>query len=351
MDNTFTGKYGNLRAASLNFLSKNFIEELLKKEQGDFIPSLSRTNYKHEIDRLINMYPMPDSVEVIINSHMVGSLSNAYAMMPPLARDFVRAYSAKWDIENIKGILSAKASGYELSQTESFLVVQQNNPISTISGSITAQQYSEMLGLGGVEEIINYLVRFGYGAIMLKSIDEYRNTRDLSSMFLALDMHYYSNLLQSLRFYNGDEWQASAFVRELIDWKNIISVIKATSFGKHEGKGFAIGGGNIREEHIYTMTGKEIQSLKGDIPYEIDWAFEAYKSDPLIIYFDSAIKRAIYKKYLKMFGSSPSSLSYIMRFILRCEIERDDLRSIWLIKHYGIKGLRAESTITTSYIE
>lgn len=99
------------------------------------------------------------------------------------------------------------------------------------------------------------------------------------------------------------------------------------------------------------MLGKEIGALKGEIPFDIDWAFEAYRSDPLITYIDTAIRRSIYLKYLKLFGSSPSSLSYIMRFILRCEIERDELRSIWLSKHYGITGQRAESALMTRHIK
>lgn len=239
MDNTYTGKYGGLRAASLNLLSEEFIEDIAKRESSDFIPTLSQTGYKEEIDRLINAYPMPDSVELIINSHMVGMLSKAYAAMPPLARDFIYAYTRKWDIENIKVILSAKVSGYEIGQTEAFLVVQKGMPISPISGTITSQQYSEIIGQSGVEEIINSLVRFGYGAVMLKSIDDYRSTHDLSSILLSLDMYYYQNLVGSLRFYNGDEGQVAEFVRELIDWKNVISVIKAIQFGKLDAKGFS----------------------------------------------------------------------------------------------------------------
>ncbi len=352
MDTTYIGKYGNLKATSLNFLSSKFIDQLDKKDMDEFLPILGQTDYRHEIDRTIKIYKLPDSVEVAINLHMVNMLSHIYSAIPPLSRNFIYAYMGKWDIENIKVILSSKFLNYDVEQSEAFLVVQHKVPISLISGVISDSEYRNLIEQKTVEDVVTVLVKSVYGTILLENIDSFRRNGNLSEMMLSLDMYYYSNVLKNFKFYNGDEGTVIEFIKEQIDLKNMLSVIKAIHFGYKNVKNFAINGGNMKPEKIYELFAKsDIESIKSDIPFNIDKAFEMYKKDPFLTYFDSAMKRYLYSKYLKIFHSVSSSLSYMMWFILRCEIERDELRVIWLNKYYGITGDRAESNRLLKYVE
>lgn len=352
MDATYIGKYGDLKAASLNLLSSKFIDQLTKKGADEFLPTLGQTSYRKEIDQTIKMYEIPDSIEVAINTHMVNMLSHVFSAIPPLAKDFIYSYMGKWDVENIKVILSSKFLNYDVEQTEAFLVVQHKVPISLISGVISDSEYRSLIEQKSVEDVVNSLIKSGYGTILLKNIESFRKGGDLSEMMLSLDMYYYSNILKNFKFYNGDEGSVIGFIKELIDSKNILSIIKAKQFGYKNIQDAIITGGNLSTGEIHDILAKpDIKSIKSNIPFSIDWAFEMYKKDPLLTYFDSAMKRAIYSKYMKIFNSISSSLSYIMWFILRCEIERDELRTIWLNKYYKISGERADSTRLLKYIE
>ena len=81
------------------------------------------------------------------------------------------------------------------------------------------------------------------------------------------------------------------------------------------------------------------------LPFKIDEAFELYKKDPLITYFETALQKALYSKYVKAFSSIPLSLESIILFMLRSEIERDVLRALWYSKYYRISPDRAKNAM------
>lgn len=351
MDSTYFGKYGDLKAASLRFMNRDKIKELMGKGIDDIVSALSQTDYRDDLDKFVKIYKLPDSVEIAINSHMVGMLRHVYEATPPLARSFIYAYMSKWDIENIKVILSSKLLGYEVENSERFLVIQHSQPVSIMSGSISGVDYRMIIEQKGVEEVVNSLVRFGYGAMLLKHMESFRKSGNISDMLLALDRYYYSNLISSFRFYNGDEGAVLEFVRELIDMGNVLSVIKAISSGYSDtARDFIIPGGNIRDEAIYRMLSRpDIESIRQDLPFDIGWAFDRYKSERSIGVFEYAIRDSIYSRYLGILSASPGALSYILWFILRCEIERDTLRSVWFNSYYGIEGDRTSGVIMAKY--
>ncbi len=346
MDATYVGSYGRLQVLKGDFLSDQFMRQLADKEIGEFLNLLSTTNYRQEVDELSNTYQLPDLAEAVINAHMMRNIRKASFAIPPLARNFAAAYSARWDIENIKVILSSKVLGYSVSQTESFLIVG-NVPVGTFSGSLDKNDFINMIEMKDIESVVNYLVRYRYGTVLLEYLEEGKRDNDVTSMILALDAYYYKNLIGSFRFYNGDEGQILEFVMDSIDLKNVMSVIKAIAFGMdyEEIKGHFVAGGGIGEQKLSEMLKKDLDALRQDMPFKIDEAFELYNKDPLITYFETALQKALYSKYVKAFSSIPLSLESIILFMLRSEIERDVLRALWYSKYYRISPDRAKNAM------
>ncbi|EQD50783.1 V-type ATP synthase subunit C [mine drainage metagenome] len=349
MDATYVGSYGRLQVLKSDFLSDQFVRQLSEKEVGEFLNLLSTTNYRQEIDELSNTYQMPDLAEAVINAHMMRNIRKASFAIPPLARNFAVAYAARWDIENVKVILSSKVLGYGVSQTESFLIVG-NVPVGTFSGSLDKNDFINMIELKDIEGVVNYLVKYKYGTVLLEYLEEGKRKNDVTSMILALDAYYYKNLVDSFRFYNGDEGQILEFVMDSIDVKNTMSVIKAIAFEvDYESiKGHFVSGGRMGEQKLLEMLKKDLDSLRQDVPFKIDEAFELYKRDPLITYFETALQRALYSKYVKSFSSIPLSLESIIMFMLKSEIERDVLRALWYSKYYKISPDRAKNAMLVS---
>ncbi|MCL4379765.1 MAG: V-type ATPase subunit [Candidatus Marsarchaeota archaeon] len=349
MDSTYTGAYGRLKGLRQEFLSLGFIEQLEQKDIDEFVKALSATGYRKEIDELSALYKEPDLLEVVINAHMMRMSRNSAFAIPPLARNIVAAFIGRYDIENIKTILSSKKLGYGVEQTEAFLTVQRNVPVGIFAGLISREDYTGIVAQKDIEGVVNYIVRFGYGTPLLKHLDEARKG-DISNMLMALDLYYYTRLLDAFRFYVGNEGILLSFIKGLIDIRNIMTVIKGIELGGEDVKGFIIKGGDMQESRLVEMSQKKVEALAQYMPFKIDDAFELYKGDQFASYFEAALRRELYKKYLKLFNESGISAAQIVGFMLRSEIERDELRRIWMGKYYKVSKERIEHMGILKYV-
>jgi len=349
MDSTYTGAYGRLKGLRQEFLTPDFVEQLEQKDADDFVKSLSNTSYRKEIDELSALYKQPDLLEIVINAHMMRMSRNSAFAIPPLARGIVSAFMSRYDIENIKTIISSKKLGYTVDQTEIFLMVQRNIPVGIFAGLISREDYTNMVGQKDIEGVVNYVVKFGYGTVLLKYLDEARKS-DVSKMLMALDLYYYTRLVESFKFYVGNEGLLLEFIKGLIDIKNVMTIVKGIELGVKDVKEFMIKGGELPEPKLAEMSQKQVLALQGYMPFKIDDAFELYKKDPFAGYLESALKRELYKKYLKLFSESGISAAQIIGFMLRSEIERDELRGAWLGKYYKVSKDRIEHMKILKYV-
>jgi V/A-type H+-transporting ATPase subunit C len=350
MEGTYLGAYGRLRVLRPEFLSSNFISSLEGKDGDDFVKALSSTSYKKEIDALSGLYKLPDLVEVVLNSHMMRMIHDALFALPPSARSVISAYMGRWDVENIETILSSKVLGYTLEHTEAFITTERAIPIGIFSGMIKREDYINIIAQKDIEGVVNYLVKFGYGRVLLKHMDEVKKDGDITGMVLDLDLYYYNSLFEAFRFIEGTEGRLLGYIRELIDVKNLLTVMKSLEFQNRDVKSYLIRGGKIPEQRLIEMANaKDIQSTKDFIPYKIDDAFEAYKRDPFATYFDVAMRREVYRKYLGSFERS-MNIEFILGFIIRSEIERNELRAVWLSSYYKINRQRAEQMLVLKHL-
>jgi V/A-type H+-transporting ATPase subunit C len=336
-DSTYIGKYGQLKVLSRDFLSNDFIEQLSLKNSSEIFNSLSSTSYKAEIDSLSGLYKLPDLFEVVINAHAMRMMRYALSAVPPSAKDFIVAYLSKFDIENIKLVLSSKMLGYDVEHTENFLMVQRNIPAGIISGIIKSDEYKDMVSQKDLDSVVKSLTRYGYGVILLKYLEDAKKSGNLSNMIFALDVYYYDKLFEAYRFHDAQEGNVREFLQDTIDIKNIMSVIKAAAFSYKIGKEEIIPNGKITESVLVDLSTKSLDAIKERIPFKIDYAIDAYKKEPHISYIDVALKRELYKKYLGVFRRSSFSVGFILEFMIRSEIERDELRNVWLNTYYGVR--------------
>ena len=351
MESTYAGIYGKLQTMKIDSLNEHFISQLKEKNVEDFLNLLSSTTYRNEIDKLSGIYKNPDLAESVINAHMVSTINKVSAVIPPSAKEFINAYLSKWDIENIKIVLSSKVLGYDLSHTESFLIVE-DTPVGTLSGTLTKYDFVNMIEQKNIEDVVNYLMKYNYGKILLPYVEDAKKSGEISEIISVLDLYYYNNLLDKFKLYNINRLHLFKYIKESIDVSNILNLIKTMELGYNydDIKKYVIKGGNISEETLIAMSKKNVYSLKEDIPFEIGYAFDLYKKDQLITYFETALNKELYGRYIKLFKSMPISIEFIMSFILSAELERRVVRGIWYSKYYGISKERADKSFFTSMV-
>ncbi len=350
MDSVYTGAYGRLKALSVDFLNKGTFDELDSRGKSEFIPILGNTQYREDIDAFYNMYSLPEAVEVVVNSHMMKNIRNAVRLVPTGAKRILEAYMGKWDIENLRLILYSKIRNFNVSGTESFLVIDRNMPVGTYSGFISREEYMGLIEKNSVEEVVEAASKYWYGTKLMEAINSMSSVADVDKALLRVEIAYYENLLDKFRFYNGDEGPLYEFFRKLIDIRNIMAAVRFKQ-NQVEGSVEIANGGYLDQAAIDSIATSSADEWKGRIPYNVDEAVKLYKEKRLLAFLGTSILSGLYSEYLPVFRRSAMSLEYIFYFIIRSEIERNELMAIWFKEYHNVPGDKAGLIRMSRYIE
>lgn len=348
MDRTYTGSFGRLKAGISDLLPEEFVLSLIPKDLEGISQALSSTSYREDLEALSALYKAPEILEMAINRHLIKKNKLALFAPPPNASTFLKSYFLKWDIENVKAVMSAKQLGYHSSETDSFIVSYRNVPVGIFAGNMTQEDFKIMISLGSIENVVDYLTRFGIGTYLLQYIDEYRKTKDVTPLFSAMDRYHFQTMTDSLRFFNGDEITVRSYIRSLVDEFNITTIFKAMELKVpwEQIKGYVFNGGDIPtadlEDSMRSMNiADACQRLKNF--YDMNEAVERYEKTGMLYHFDISLRSERFKKFLPMLAASPISLNSIFYFTLRAEMERENLRAIIAGKIYKVsdEGIRS----------
>lgn len=334
MDSTYSGNYGKIKAHETEFLRFDFITSLLDlKNVDDITNELTKTGYSEDISALSSSYKNPELLQMSVNRNFIRKNRIALFSVPPLAKDTVRAYLSKWDIENIKSILASKFMGYDLRQNEIFILSFRDIPMGLFAGNLSNEDFRNLMSKGTVEEVVSYLTYFGFGPSILQHMDRYHKSGDISILLSAFDTYYYDTLMKTVRFYNGDEAQVTAFIRDQIDLRNIMTVIKGKDMGiefERFSESFRITGSLPISDLQGLYEKRDVgEILSGMSSYgNLEDAMEIYKKTGDLYYVQVTLQKFLFTKYMEIFRSQALSIGSTFSFILRTEAERENLRIV-----------------------
>lgn len=347
----YSSSFGRLQSISINFLKPDFLENLLKaNDVSEMIKLLESTWYGQEIKKAASVYQGPALLEVVLNRHLVEINKIILEAAPFNGKNAVRAYLSKWDLYNIELILSSKMMGRAITETESLLVSSRNVPAGIAAGNIPHDEIKIILSESGVEGVVNKLAKYGYGVELMKHLDEFQKTGDLGPMMSALHESYYQKLLESLKFFQGDEGSIRELIRAEIDKKNVLNLMKAKESGieKEMVARHLVEGGQISSKElldIYEV--KDVAEIIGKIEsrFKLTEALEHYKTSKSLIDFEIAITQLINTTYVKKLKNIALSIGTIFYFIFNAENEHDNLKRITYGKRYNLSIDKIRKTL------
>jgi V/A-type H+/Na+-transporting ATPase subunit C len=340
----YASSFGRLQAISLNLLPKEAIQNLMKaKDETEIVKLLESTWYQLEIEKAASIFKQSELLEVALNRHLVYINKIALEATPFNGKSAVKAYLSKWDIYNIELILSAKSMGRPISETESFLVSSRNVPAGISAGNISHDEMKIILSQTGVDGVVNQLVKYNYGSILLQHLETYQKTGDLGPMMSALQTYYYQNLLESLKFFQGDEGLIRDFVRAEIDKKNVLNLLKAKESNLDKdilAKHLILGGKMTTNELLDIYNAKDVSEIVGRIEnrFMLVNALAQYKQSQSLIDFEVALDKFINSEYVKKLKNIALSIGTIFYFIINTEHERENLKRIAYGKRYNLSS-------------
>ncbi len=342
MGSTQFSGLGRLRALSLSFLGNDKLYELARaKDIPEIAQQLEPTWYGPDIEAAAAVYKPPELIEIALNRHLVTVNRIAIQAVPLFGKASLLAYLSKWDIENIELILAAKSLGKGLEETEAFLVSSRNLPVGLSFSTIPLSELQVLLQQPDVEAVINYLVKYGYGAILLQQLGDFRKTGDLGVFTGALQNYYYSKLLWELRFLKGDEGVLREYIKSEISEKNILNFLKAReskldreTFAKHAIEGGLVPSAGLLEAYSSSDIGD--MAKRFEPWFDLTAPLERYTKTGNLTEFEVAMDKMIISKFLPRFRSLPMSLTSVFGFVIQSEVERQNIRRITYAKQYGM---------------
>jgi V/A-type H+-transporting ATPase subunit C len=347
----YSSSFGRLQSISINFLKPDFLETLLKaNDVSEIIKLLESTWYSEEIKKAASVYQGSALLEVVLNRHLVEINKIILEAAPFNGKNAVRAYLSKWDLYNIELILSSKVMGRAITETESMLVSSRNVPAGIAAGNIPHDDIKIILSESGVEGVVNKLAKYGYGVELMKHLDEFQKTGDLGPMMSALHESYYQKLLESLKFFQGDEGSIRELIRAEIDKKNVLNLMKAKEFGieKEMVARHLVEGGQISSKELLDIFEvKDVAEIIGKIEsrFKLTEVLEHYKTSKSLIDFEIAITQLINTTYVKKLKNIALSIGTIFYFIFNAENEHDNLKRITYGKRYNLSIDKIRKTL------
>jgi len=340
----YASSFGRLQSIAINFLPEDFLQNMLKANNvTEMVKQLESTWYGEEIKKAASVYKDAALLEVALNRHIVETNRIISEATPFAGKNAVRTYLSKWDLYNIELILSSKAMGREISQTESLLVSSRNVPAGIAAGNISHDEIKIILAETTVDGVVNKLTKYDYGVVLMKHLDEFQKTGDLGPMMSALHESYFQKLLESLKFFQGDEGAIRDLVRAEIDKKNLLNLLKAkeSNLEKDIVSKHLIEGGRIStKELLDSYDVKDVIEMAGrfDSYFKLSDAIEQYKTSKSLIDFEVGITKNIFENNVKKLRNIALSIGNIFYFIFRAEIEHENLKRITYGKRYEISN-------------
>jgi V/A-type H+/Na+-transporting ATPase subunit C len=293
-------------------------------------------------------------IELAMNRTFVRRNRKAYEAAPFAGRPIVAAYLARYDVQNIELILSAKAQGRPIRDTEDSLISSREISAGLYAGVLTLDDYRNLLEQPTVEAVATQLVRYGsYGTTVLPLLEAYGRTRDIFPILHALDVAYFHDVLAAVKFFQGDEWVVRELLKSEIDGRNALLLLKAKAahLPLEEVTARWIAGGNLPESQSGDLYGARgipelAERLAPHFP-SMPEGNEEFQSSGSLSGYESATERDRAVRELKRLRAYPLSLGVIFAYLLRAEVERDDIRRVTFGRLYGLTAERIEPLLVS----
>jgi len=336
--------YSNARIGAMraSLLRKNQIQDMIQASKiAGVVGLLNDTDYKDDLVNYSLRYSGADLIELALGRNLAGTCKKLIRLSPKRAKKIILTILERWDIHNIKTILSAKSAGYKKEEIEPFLVV---------AGSLTIDELRRMLDQSTVEEVVGYLGNSEYGKILKELLPAYKTDCSITPLLSSLDVYYYSKLTKEIKPTCRDESTILSLIKTEIDMMNITLILRTAREGiKGEVvKKLIILGGSISNKELgKLMNSRDIKEIVTRLRprYDLTQAYERYNEDKSLTHFEVELETAIAKKQVDISKKSILSTGTIVGFLHLKENEVNNIRKIVRAKEFNIPPEKVQEMV------
>lgn len=325
--------YANARVKAMK-------QSLLQKRELDAIAEtsslpeiyalLERTPYRQDIvDASLKESPLPDQIELACTRNFSRALKKVLKVIPEDARPVIMGLFERYEIENIKLIISGKQSGLDKERISAMVVE---------TGFLPRGVLARMIAAHSVKEAISALEGTPYHAAISAAT---KKEFTLEKALAAIDSHYYGKISAIAEKFLGEETLILGMMKAQVDAKNISVVLRAKKENLPEKQiiGMILATGNITKEKIKSaISAKTVEEAAKilDAGFGLSNAIEQYRKGGSLISIEIAVEKGMARKGLHVLRRGVLSVSAIAGFLLVKEEEVNNIRKIVRAKEFGI---------------
>lgn len=337
---TYSGNYpyvvARVKAKRRNLLPRETYSKFLMMSITEISRTLGETNYRTEIESMGIKYSGADLVEYSLNLNMANTFKEILGFSKGHLRDLISHYLNEWDVWNLKAIIRGIHFGAGKEEVQEELIP---------AGHFDLAFWRELSQVDTIEGVLEAMKNTEYHEPLAAAMDDYQNTKMLTTIENNLDKAYYQYLLSTI--YPGEKAEKLflEFIRIRIDTINLKTLFrfKFAGIGKAEIVPFLLEGGlnfnmtkleelaeardfdelidKLKLYPIYVKIGKDLEQLKDD-------GSLIHLINVLDKYFLETTKRFAY--------TSPISILPVLDYFVRKELEIKNIRAIVRGKSTGL---------------
>ncbi|MDE1832915.1 MAG: V-type ATPase subunit [Candidatus Micrarchaeota archaeon] len=330
--------YSNSRVKAMEsrMLTKDFLRDLYKTEDIKVIlAKLLQTDYKPFIEEYGDITEREELLDFALRRSLAKTAEKAIAITPKEQRNIILRIVSKWDLYNIKLVLSAKAQGKSFDSISKYIVSSEN---------VSARVIKEAMAEANIEYAVGKLVlSTPYRQILDIALDTYRKTGNVTAVNAEIDKAFFSMLGDAIYKLSRLSYESAMVVKLDIEMRNVRTLLRA--------KKYSLKGATIREilipNGITTVDAlmsnfdgaKDMRDLVNGIKsFDLKEALAAYESNKFrqMLPFEIAMRNRIFEKVLSTLRHSVLSFGTIVAYFYLKEIEIFALRVIIKGKMYGL---------------
>ncbi|MCG2828911.1 V-type ATP synthase subunit C [Methanothermobacter sp. K4] len=205
-----------VRARIGRLINEKQLSEILETESMEEFKNYLRglPDYAGYVDR----FP----IEKALESQLAETYETVSKIAPASIRDPFRANLRKWDIRNIKSLITAKDAGLSAEETVN-LIVPAGEIYEVIEGLVDASNVQEVVtGLEGTE----------YAEVLEDALSQYQETGMLLPIEAALDRKFLEDLIRSVGSPSDDNTKIlHTYFGTQVDVANLRMILRAKADG------------------------------------------------------------------------------------------------------------------------
>ena len=327
-----------VRAMKSKLLPKETYPRLINMQIDEITRFVRELEYKEDVDHLARFYEGADLIEHALNRNLAVTFTKLISISEGELNFLISEYLKKYDIWNIKTILSGKYCGASTDEILEAVVA---------AGRLTYTFTSELAAKPTYEDVIASLSTSEYASIL----KDYDGT-NLSMIENRLDKKYYQDLFTAIGDPKSkDRKLFSKFIRTDIDMKNLITLFRLKKYKVNDPETADLildGGLRLKYKEVEKMMPLAFEDFLTELEKTSYWEELSDCCGPnmdSLTDVETKLKKLRLKTAASFSHVYPLSIVPIMDYILSKENEVNNLRIIIRGKAVGLSDEEIKSQL------